>query len=186
MKYENILSKNKKKNMTITKKREVTKSNPILKRKNIFRNSFIFPDKLNKILKINIFLYMLLHIIAIKANPQRKLESYYSYITITINGKGNQNFLSSSFSLCADEVYVNDIKIQGEVCKTHILNETTNSIKIVFLNEIYSTSYMFYRLYNIKAIDLSHFNSSLVNNMRYMFSYCYNLASIDFTNINTF
>ena len=33
MKYENILSKNKKKNMAITKKREVTKSNPVQKTK---------------------------------------------------------------------------------------------------------------------------------------------------------
>ena len=172
MAYQDIITKNNRQNMAITLKRESKEAKP-------------FANKINRAFTIIIFIYMIINTMAIMSNPGRILLSQYSYITVTINEMGNQSFLSSSFKLCPDEVYVNDIKVEGEVCKKTALSEETNRIKIVFQNEINSTFYMFYRLFNIKEIDLSHFNSSLVTNMKYMFSYCYRLTSIDFTNIDT-
>ena len=58
-------------------------------------------------------------------------------------------------------------------------------IKIKFKRIIQNCSYMFYNCDKIISIDLSSFNSSMVNNMKYMFYGCINLRHINFSNINT-
>ena len=166
------------------KNKERIKYNPLLKNKTQFINPTNYSQKIILFLKLIIPFQMFINIIS-KENQLRQFESRYSYITLNINQEGNQNFLSSEFNKCPDEVYINGNKTSEEICKNIVLNETNNQIKLVWQNEINSTDYMFYKLYNIKKIDLSHFNSSLIKNMSNMFSYCYNLSSIDFANINT-
>ena len=101
-----------------------------------------------------------------KFNQLMQFECHSSYITLTINRKGNQEFLSRNFKICPDEVYVNGDIITGEICKSTTLEQETNKIKLVWFNEINNTEYMFEGLNNIEEIDLSHFNTSLVLSMQ--------------------
>ena len=68
--------------------------------------------------------------------------------------------------------------------------EPNDSIEIQFYDDITSLENFFdslvdYICTNIISIDLSHFNSSLVENTEQMFINCFNLEKINFTNFNT-
>ena len=68
--------------------------------------------------------------------------------------------------------------------------EPNDSIEIQFYDDITSLENFFdsledYICTNIISIDLSHFNSSLVENTTQMFIDCFNLEKINFTNFNT-
>ena len=184
MMYKNIIKKMETKIQKQSHHKKSIKHNSLPQ----YKTQFIIPincsQKIFLFLKLIIIFQIITNIIS-KENQISKLYSHYSYITLNINQKGNRTFLSSNFNKCPNEVYINGNKTSEGICKSILLNDTNNQIKLVWQKEINNTDYMFYRLYNIKIIDLSHFNSSLVKSMNYMFSYCYNLTSIDFSNINT-
>ena len=58
-------------------------------------------------------------------------------------------------------------------------------IKLKFKNIIKDCSYMFYKSYKLKNVDLAYFNSQNVTNMRYMFCDCNNLENINLSDLNT-
>ena len=162
------------------------KSNQIFPKKSYKPRAQIHQSLIDPFIpKLALFL-IILAITSTSSYHLRKSESHHSYITLTLNKVGTFSILGSDFKYCPDEVYINDINfIPGENCKKVTLTESSNRIKLVFNNEINSTLSMFYRLSNILYIDLSHFNTSLVKNMKNMFSYCYDLTSVDLTNLDT-
>ena len=84
-KYSIIIDKN--------KNNEKLNYNSFLVSKGIFKKIFNYPSKLILIFKIFIFFHL---VINISAN-QRLLESHFSYVILSINQKGYQQFLGEDF-----------------------------------------------------------------------------------------
>ena len=109
---------------------------------------------------------------------------------IKINQKGYSNILSSSFnpyysySYYIEDIYINNIK-QKTIKKKYNLNETRNTIKIIWNNELRSTYSMFSSCENIVEIDLANFDSSQITNMNNMFYRCSSLDSLNITHLDT-
>ena len=107
-----------------------------------------------------------------------------SNISLVIEGQGiEQNIISDLFNIIPSKVFVNE-KDKG-ACKKCKLENGLNNVSIIFDNEINTCAYMFSYLNNIKEIDLSNFNTSLVINMSSMFMNCSKLEKINLWNINT-
>ena len=60
-----------------------------------------------------------------------------------------------------------------------------NNVRIIFNSPVTSTDRMFHQCNKIIEINLSKFDTSLVNQMPSMFSFCTSLVSLDLTNFNT-
>ena len=150
-------------------------SNFILKRKN-FNNlkQFAF------LLKIIYFVSD----ISITVERFRNIINFDSKIHLVIIGNGNQNLLYSSFSQQPSQVFVNGI--YRDSCKIFCeLEYEENNVTLIFNNIVQSTYRMFYKLNNIKEIDLSFFDFSRVKSMSQMLRECTNLEKINFGNIDT-
>ena len=107
-----------------------------------------------------------------------------SNISLVIEGRGiEENIISDLFNIIPSKVFVNG-KDKG-ACKKCKLENGLNNVSIIFDNEINTCAYMFSDLNNIKEIDLSNFNTSLVINMSSMFMNCNQLEKINLWNINT-
>ena len=107
-------------------------------------------------------------------------------IHLVIKGKGQQNLLNKNFYLSPSEVIVNDITINScKGKKSCNLDKDLNKITIKFGKKITSCQSMFEELENIIEVDLSHLDTSSVNNMESMFFWCKNLKKITFGNIVT-
>ena len=134
----------------------------------------------NKFLKKTHYLLYILNIFIILISQY----STSSNISLVIEGQGiEQNIISDSFNIIPSKVFVNG-KDKG-ACKKCKLVNGLNNVSIIFDNEINTCAYMFSDLNNIKEIDLSNFNTSLVINMSSMFMNCNQLEKINLWNINT-
>ena len=177
MKSQMLFSKKDKKLIFINQMKEKIKIN--------FQKSFNYSNKIILLLKIIIGFLIIAHSSAYPIKL-RQIESYYSAINLTIVQRGYQTFLGENFQVCPDEVYINDVKYTGEICKVANLNKKKNNqMKLVWFNEIENVDYMFYNLSNITSIDLTQFNASSVNSMNNMFSNCKDLKTITISNIDT-
>ena len=84
------------------------------------------------------------------------------------------------------KIFVNDESIKTDIAKKiNGLTGKENKIKMIWDSYITNCGEMFKELDNIKIIDLSKFDSSLVENMKQMFFKCKSLISIDLTNFKT-
>ena len=100
----------------------------------------------------------------ISENEIRYLNNYISEIKLVIKGKGNQLFLFEGFPIKPHEVLVNG------VIKTLSFSEQTwvnlegeeSNITLRFNRQIETCYGMFYKLKNIKEVDLSNFDASKV------------------------
>ena len=115
----------------------------------------------------------------------RKLNMI-SKIHLQINGTGNQNVLSSSFSSVPDQIIVNGI-IQNYTDKmVKNLVQDINNITLIWNTALLtSCNSMFENLMNITKIDMSEFKSSSVTDMSYMFSGCGSLKELNLNNLVT-
>ena len=111
--------------------------------------------------------------------------SHFSKINLVIQGIGNQDLLYSGFMPGPSEVYVNGISQNGTCDKKCFLEEEISNITLVFEEKLTTCNSMFYKLNNIKEIDLSEFDASSVTNMASMLSECGKLQRVIFGNINT-
>ena len=134
--------------------------------------------------KIILLFILIINILAYK-KQRRFFESYNSYIVLNISKNGNQTLLGKNFKLYPNEIYVNGELITGDIYNSIILNESENLVKLEWFKEINNTAYMFNGLINIKEIDLSYFNTSLVTSVDGMLSCCADLTFINFKNIDT-
>ena len=140
-----------------------------LKRK---KNSIYY--LLNKVLFI-----FLIKIVLINSSNE-----YHSEIHLTINEKGTQTLINSTFIQTSFEVLVNGV-INNSCQNTCYLEDDINKVTLKFLGPVKSCQSMFYNLKNIVEVDLSDFDASQVTSMYWMFLSCSNLKKINFGNINT-
>ena len=144
---------------------------------------------LNRESTIKILLLLFIFILFFNyANQEilRKLNAI-SKIHLCIKGNGNQNILSNSFSgKIPDQIIINGI-IQNKTGKVaNNLNNDINNITLIWNNKPSgSYSYMFQNLINVTKIDMSEFDSSLINDMTYMFSGCKSLKELNLNNLDT-
>ena len=82
------------------------------------------------------------------------------------------------------DIYVNDVKINFDF-KYKIKDSKEIKVKFKLKKLLTNTSYMFYGCYSLESINLSSFNTTIVNNMSYMFYDCYSLKSIDLSSFDT-
>ena len=155
----------------------------------------IKPKKINISFIERIYLFIsIFRIFHILSKELMVIHYKYSYITLTIDGIGEKKVFydkndGMSSSSCKnfvppDEVYINNIK-RSEISSKYYLNESKNIVKLVWKKEINSATCMFYRCPDIKEIDFSYFNSSLISGyMIGTFNGCTSLISLDLSNFN--
>ena len=81
-------------------------------------------------------------------------------------------------------VYINE-KQQNSIEYKYYFNQTDNSVKLIFDDDLEDCGYMFSYCINITEINLSNFNTLKVTTMYYMFYNCSSLTSLDLSNFNT-
>ena len=116
------------------------------------------------------------------------IDPNYSLIVLIINSTGNISLFHSGYCVNhapnPDEIYINDIK-QTIINSYYYLNNTENTIKLIWKNTIYSTSCMFSGCSQINEINLSNFISSKVTVTDNMFRECKLLSVLNLSNFDT-
>ena len=103
-------------------------------------------------------------------------------ILITINGSGDQRFVSSYYTDCPDIIYfINGTEIGNNTCHTTFEKEE-NTILLKWYNHPISGYKLFTDLKNI--IQIKFLNITVVRDMHYIFCGCTSLKLIDFTGIH--
>ena len=112
--------------------------------------------------------------------------SRFSYITLKINGLGNNYILGIQFNktLYPNEVYINGNKTD-EINNSYYFNQIENYVELRWNNLINDCSNMFRECSKITELNLSNFNISLVTKMNNMFYGCTSLKNLDLKNFNT-
>ena len=151
------------------------------KYKNKNKNNFNSP------IYLLIFLLVFINLISISiTKPKERLLNFYSEITMTITGNGQQEILSSNYAgELPDIIYVNNIYNNEKSRIVNDLNNIKNSIKMIWNSSVTTCNNMFSHLSNIIEIDFSYFNTTLIADMASMLYECYSLTSINFNNIDT-
>ena len=157
-----------------------TKGNKIKEEKIIIRNlkSKNYKTIIKLFLMINIFIQI----------PSS--NSQQSYITLKIEGSGEKRVFccySESFkeSYYPGEIYINNKRKNNVACSYNFDDiEGGNTVKLIWNNPIKNCEHMFNYCYDIKEIDLSHFDSSRVTNTNSMFYGC-SITSLDLSNFDT-
>ena len=112
------------------------------------------------------------------------LKSKSSEITIKINGQGEQQIISNSFTTLPDIVYCNGIQKDISETKTIIVDQDENIIKMIWNTTLKKAKNMFQNLQNIIEVDLSNteFDTSNGLSMKRMFQNCLNLEKVTIGN----
>lgn len=132
------------------------------------------------LMNYKIIIFLLLFNLNFEKNT-RILQNNEYKIQLVIQGNGEQNLLSDSFSDLPQKVLVNgDESRCSNRCN---LTEEKNNITLIFYSELSICKNMFNGLENILEVDLSNIDISC-RNMDYMFNNCTNLEKITFGNIN--
>ena len=153
------------------------------------RKLYKFINPKNKNFKLIIFIFILMYFSSCLSKEIKfKKLILFSEISLTIKGKGEQNILSEEreekSNICKN-IIINGNQNNCTEEMIYNLEEEINNITIIWNNEFTSCNKLFYKLSNITYINLSRFNSSLVNNSISMFDSCTSLTSIDLNNFNT-
>ena len=117
------------------------------------------------------------------------IEYNYYNITLKIKGNGNKNIFFSNSSLFPKSNYPDEVHINGNkqinVSYKYNLNETNNTIGLIWYDLLNSSDYMFRGCSYITEIDLSNFNTSNIEDMEHMFYGCSSLTSLNLSNFDT-
>ena len=134
--------------------------------------------------KIQMMLFsMILNLICLNV-PVQCDQNTYSYITLKTNVSGYVQVISDSYIFLQNETSINDNKCL-ENQKRYYLNNSESIIKLTWYYELEDTSNMFKGCSKITEINLSNFDSSMVQEMNHMFYGCSSLISLDLTNLET-
>ena len=114
-----------------------------------------------------------------------------SYIEFKIKGDSlNKIFFETlgedqcTKTIFPDEIHINGIN-QSEIKSEYKFTDPMSRVKLIWIKKINSINCLFYHCSNITEVDLSHFDSSDVTDMRFLFNDCRSLTSIDFTDFDT-
>ena len=108
----------------------------------------------------------------------------YSEIILKIKGNGQQRILGQYYNICPDEVHINSVKSEEDLCDFVNLEGEENTIKLVFYENFVNCRELFRDIVNATEIDLSNFDTSSTIDMGYMFSYCTSLTSVKLSGLN--
>ena len=120
-------------------------------------------------------------------------HSKESYITLKVYKRGNIYIFgdnshgitcSYEYAPLPDEIHINGVN-QTEIKKAYDLDETENTIKLIWKDSIIRTTCMFLMCKDIAEIDLSNFDSSQVTHLHAMFYGCSSLTKINLSNFNS-
>ena len=124
-------------------------------------------------------------------NDQYSLFGYNTYflqenqIILKIKGPGTYSVLHSDFSYKPAYISVNNNEHESFANESITLTQTESEIKLIWMSKISTCANMFKGCNSITEINLSDFDSSLVQNINYMFDGCTSLKSIYFGNFQT-
>ena len=122
----------------------------------------------------------------LSSNNSTRHLSTTSTIIIKIEETGFQEILSINYTGgYPNRVYLNDRRVYPTDNRKLIMTSDNNIIKMEWDSPLGNISYMFYRLTNIKEVDLSNVYSAEIWNMSNMFSGCSNITSINLNNFET-
>ena len=182
-------------NNEIAKKyNEKTYINNLSKTQSYFKISQLL-NKRNKIRKLYFFLNMIALFISFNFDSgecnQKNILFKFSEITLKTKGTGNIKLLSEKFlnEYTPYKLYLDDslldivIDKNGYNFDSNYLG-TINTFRIIWNVTILKTDSMFNGCNNIIELDLSKFNTSLVNDMSYMFQNCKSLTSLNISNFD--
>ena len=117
----------------------------------------------------------------------RKIELSSYYTNLKIKSTGNIKILSENYRGEAPDIITinNENYTMDKIDTANNLENNIINITLIWNNYITSTSFMFYGCDDIIEMDLSHFDTSNVENMEYMFYGCSSLTSLDLSNFDT-
>ena len=113
-----------------------------------------------------------------------------SYIKLKIKGKGiNRIFYAKdkefdSYFIPPNEVIINNVKKNYVNYEYDFINDINNVI-LIWNDPVNNIQPLFYGCSNITEVDLSHFDSSSLENTGRLFQFCSSLTYVNFTNFNT-
>jgi len=117
---------------------------------------------------------------------------FYSEIKLTIKGKGNQYILSTGIGTyykyegpMPDQLFINEVSTNINNKMIYNFTEEYNNITLIWNSPLSSTKRMFNGVKNIIKVVVSHFNSTILNNVWGMFANVELLTSIDLNNFDT-
>ena len=138
-----------------------------------------------KIIRMNVFMILVIFPeILIRFSSTHIYQIYYSEAVLKIKGNGQQRILGQFFSVCPDEVHINSVQSEEDLCEFANLEENENTIKLVFYENLVTCRELFRDIENVTEIDLSNFDTSSTLDMGYMFSSCTSLTSVNISNLN--
>ena len=109
-----------------------------------------------------------------------------SYINLKINKTGNIKLKFKNYRGYLDIITINNKNYTiNDIDTLNNLGNNIINITLIWNNSITSTNSMFSGCDDIIEMDLSHFDTSNVENMVYMFRGCSSLTSLDLSNFNT-
>ena len=116
----------------------------------------------------------------------RKNISFKNIITVKVQGKGEQIFISNRVIDSIQSLSINgkteNFSRTNKFNSEKELNEIIISINVKNFNDL---NQFFSNCPNVTEIDLSNFNPIGISGMTEMFENCYSLTSINFGNLNT-
>ena len=114
-----------------------------------------------------------------------KILNLMSQIKLRIDGMGEEYILSTEYKGVMPDVILINGEEKTDISKKYNLANEINNITMKWSEPINDSSQMFFQLLNIKEIDLTDFDASLITNMECQFWSCFSLTSIKFKNFNT-
>ena len=117
-------------------------------------------------------------------NPQYKMIMNANQIKLKIKGQGIYSFLFSLEDTRPNRIYINSYEEYLDY-PTFDFPYYDNDVLLKFSSKLTSCGSMFKGCSEITEIDLSSFDSSLVENINNMFENCKSLKSIKFGNFQT-
>ena len=152
----------------------------------LIKNYIIINNYIAEIIIIIKFIIMLNLFCIMKNKIINFYYFQYSKIELKVKGVGESlifNNYSENINFI-NEIYINGNK-QDIIIDEYLFNQTDNFVELILSDDIRSTASMFSGCTNITEINLSNFNTSLVEEMSYMFNNCSSLTSLDLSNFNT-
>ena len=131
-----------------------------------------------------LIIFFLIPNIIIQFPSNHKYLVSYSEIILKIKGNGQQRILGQYYNICPDEVHINSVKSEEDLCDFVNLEGEENTIKLVFYENFVNCRELFRDIVNATEIDLSNFDTSNTIDMGYMFSYCKSLTSVKLSGLN--
>ena len=174
------------------------KNNFFYENKNILANIKIKGNEKKYKIKLNIIYIIYFHYIILNAIffsqfikcSNRKIELSSSFINLKVIGNGGMNLYSFLCSERPNLVSINNIiyltnSEDNNYYEFNNLPNVINNITLTWNRPVSTTSNLFSYCTTIIEIDLSHFDTSHVNNMYQMFFRCIKLISLKLSNLNT-